>query len=243
MSSPIANAFASTTYGQITAEPVPAVCYLFPETVGSTAIGKQWSESTFVFQYWPESLEDSYNVEYGQRQVFGGSHPLFQWTGGSGRDITFTARFTAEVQAIYDDGVNARALYGVSSSARYTVDCRAAMDYLRSTMLASYDGSRSGGLNALARPPRRYYLVMEGTGLGGGTNDAVLCVVRSAPITYEAWFPNGRPRIVEAAVTVSEVVQSASQDGPQIKFQGRTERENFALAHYKYRGAVDRAMG
>lgn len=237
MSSPITSALKSTTFARAIAQPAPAPCYIFPETLGKPGTGggsRLNSADALVFQYWPESLEDSYQVEYGTKQSFGATHPLFQWTGGSGRDITFTARFTSELESIYD-GVSAT---GLSASDRYTVDCRAALDYLRAGMLPSYGNGND--LNTLAAPPSRFFLVMEGTRLGGQDKDWVLCLLRSAPITYEAWFPSGRPRIVEAALTFSECVQfSAGEGQAQIEFEDRGNRQTHGK-NYHYRGAIDR---
>jgi len=238
---PIANIFRSSAIGRAIAEPTPAPAYLFPESISTPSPGSASSLEAFVFQYWPESLEDSYNVEYGSRQAFGGSHSLLQWTGGTSRDITFTARFTAEVSRVYELGHSA--LVGTSTSARYSVNCKAALDMIRSFMLPSYGGGR-GNINNLAHPPKRLYLVLEGTGLGGGGEDAVLCVLRSAPITYEAWFPSGEPRIVEAALSFTQVVQSTPVEGASaITYQDRQPLETYGKQNYRYRGAVDKGLG
>lgn len=234
----------------------PAPAYLFPAVFGPPgggevtrhymqAAGLATSNEIFVFQYWPESVEDTYTPNYGMKQPVGGTHPLYQWTGGNGRDITFTAQFTAEVQTERDRGVSAynpsSGFLGEIPSLRYTVDIIAALNRIRSYMLPSYENGPTNIGRAIA--PKRLYLVLEGAQLGGD-RDEVLCFLRSAPITYEAFFPSGKPRIVQVALTLSEIVQHGEGEGDQSKimFIDRSPFEEDSK-HYRYRGTVDRAIG
>jgi len=199
-------------------------------------------DEIFVFQYWPESLTDTYTPDYAEKKVPGGSHPLVQWTGGSGRQIGFTANFTAEVD-IDANSTLATDLEEVKllPSGRYTVDVRAAVARLQSYLRGDYP---DGSLNQAAKPPKRMYLTLENTRLGGD-RDEILVVLREAPITYQAWFPNGTPRVVEVNCTFQEVVQHGSatdSEGSQITFIGRSSFEKTGK-DYKYRGTVDRVLG
>lgn len=230
----------------------PRSAYLFPELMDS-GMQRGGDDEIFVFQYWPETIDDSYTPEYATKQIPGGSHPILQWTGGSARDITFTAQFTAEVdngfernvQTAFGSGNNAARLDLLPSS-RYTVDIRAALNRIRSYMLPSYGagnvaGGNGGGLNSLASPPKKLYLVLEGARMGGD-RDEILCVLRSAPITYEASFPNGVPRIVQVAMTFTQVVQLSEGEDSRIQFIGREAFEADG-AFYSYKGTVDRTVG
>jgi len=225
----------------------PASAYLFPEMVASfSRAAARASDEIFVFQYWPESVEAAYTVNYAQKSVPGGSHDLQQWTGGAGRDITFPVVFTAEVSADTRSSLAARLdTSNLLPSARYTVDVRGAVSYINSLLLGSYgkEGQAGGGLNNLASPPKKLWLVLEGTGLGGN-KDEVLVILRSASVTYEAWFPNGKPRIVAMSLTFAEIVQRSTeaQGKSSIQFIGREVFERDG-GFYKYRGTVDRAMG
>ena len=222
----------------------PRSAFLFPE-FSSGGLGLPGDDEIFVFQYWPESFEDNYNPAYSEKQVPGGSHPLLQWTGGSGRDITFTAQFTSEVDPGITRGAFGRpnpAITRLTPSDRYTVDVRAALNRIRSYMLPDYGGGAGFNINSLASPPKKLYLVLQGTRIGG-QKDYILCVLRSAPITYEACFPNGTPRIAQVSMTFSEIVQGRSSgDTSAITFIGRSSFENDAR-YYKYRGSVDRHVG
>ena len=225
---------------ELLADPLMAAAYMFPEAVAPNGRVAAFEEETFVFQYYPDGVTDTYNPEWSTKQVPGGSHPLYQWNGGSGRDVTFTARFTAE----RDLGKSRLKVTGLLPSDRYTVDIRGALARLRSYMLPSYGNQQGSGISSRARPPKKLYLVLSGLSLGGLERDEILVIVRSAPITFESSFPSGHPRIVEVSMTCSEIVQhtSAGAGGSAIQFIGRDSFETDGR-HYKYRGTVDRALG
>jgi hypothetical protein len=52
--------------------------------------------SWLALQYWPESLTDSRGAEWNPRNIPGGSHPIYQWTHGGERRISFTSVFTTD---------------------------------------------------------------------------------------------------------------------------------------------------
>ena len=188
------------------------------------------NESLF-FQYWPASLQDDYQVEYAEHSIPGGTHPLYQWVSGRGRTITFQAVFTSEVNTKRSLGnfsgtvaaAGARGLADLSPSAPYTVDVAAGLSMLRSWMRPKY--AEDAGLGTTAPPPI-LTLVLPGTEINGKNKDSINVILRAAPITYEAWFPNGQPRVATVDLTFSEVVQVGrpSEDGAgaTVKFIDRT---------------------
>jgi len=218
----------------------PRSAYMWPEVRPGQDTRKTRSEA-FVFQYWPESLTDSESPRYVAKDVPGASHSLYQWIGGGERTITFSAVFTAEVD---DDDVASfagnPAGAAVLPSARYTVDVKAALAKLKTYQRGDYPND---SLNQATKPPKRLWLVLENSGLGGNT-DSVLTILKSAPVTYEAWFPNGKPRIATVQLTFAEVVQKSGGDGEasQIAYLGQSSFAQ-AGAKYRYRGAVDRTNG
>lgn len=238
---------------RLLSEGEPKSAYLFPEIPGANDFGvAKKGDDLFVFQFWPETLDATYTVNYAQKAVVGGSHDLQQWTGGSGRDITFSAVFTAELAGPDARPVRpgplsvlavppARAFDG-GPSARYSVDVRGAVSQLQSFMLGSYGKGQAHGINNLVSPPKKLWLVLENTGLGGNTDD-VLVILRSAPVTYESWFPNGKPRIVVVACTFTEIVQrtGGQNKSSDIQFIGREVFERDG-EFYKFRGVVDRTI-
>lgn len=58
----------------------------------------QWRK----FQYFPESVSDTKQVNYQPKEVPGGTLPLYQFTGSGERAISFTAYFTTDVDHLAD---------------------------------------------------------------------------------------------------------------------------------------------
>ena len=50
------------------------------------------------FQYWPETLQDTRQSEWNPRNIPGGSHPIYQWTHGGERTLTFTSVFATSIR-------------------------------------------------------------------------------------------------------------------------------------------------
>lgn len=218
---------------------VPASVVMWPELTPAPHTQPNQDE-LFVFQYWPETLTDTEAPDYAEKKIPGGSHPLYQWTGGTGRDISFTAHFTAEIDISPASDATLDQVR-LLPSGRYTVDVAAAVARLKSFLRGDYS---DGSLNAAAKPPKKLYLALENTKLGGD-HEEILVILRQAPISYQSWFANGSPRVVEVACSFSECVQRSNADSEsasQIQFIGRSSFET-AGKRYKYRGAVDRAIG
>ena len=220
----------------------PRSAYLWPEVVPGTPPDLY---DAFVFQYWPSTLSDSESPSYAEKVIPGGSHPLLQWTGGAGRTISFSAIFTAEIDVTPTTDIKAlnpslfNALGGAkfTPSDRYTVNINAAIAKLKSYQRGLYP---DGALNASVKPPKRLYLVLEGTNLGGD-HPEILTVMRTGDVTYQAWFPSGNPRIAEVSLSFTETVQHVGDtaDASQITFIGRSSFEK-AGKNYTYRGTVDK---
>jgi hypothetical protein len=235
----------------------PQSVYLFPTPTSAVRAGRfpglprPLQNESLYFQYWPQSLSDDYQVEYAEHAIPGGSHPIYQWVGGRGRTISFEAVFTSEVNTSRTlaggiGDIASRALGGGGSavteflpSAPYTVDVAAALSKIRSWMLPDYsEGGRLGETD----PPKILTLVFPNTKLAGKT-DLITVILRSAPVTYESWYPNGQPRIATVQLTFNEIVQSPSgsgqSSGTKVKFIGR---KDFVAGSekYRFRGLPDR---
>ena len=238
----------------------PRSVYLFPTPTSGVDTGQpplQTAESQpLYFQYWPQSLQDDYQVEYAEHAIPGGSHPLYQWVGGRGRTLSFEAVFTAEINTkrqftLASDGPAAASsatgnavANALTPSSVYTVDVAAALARLRSWMMPKYGkGGRLGEVD----PPKILTLVFPKTKLGGSQGgaltDAVTVILRSAPITYESWFPDGQPRVATVQLTFNEIVQTPSGSGQsqttQVQFIGRDAFEQGGRG-YKNRGFPDK---
>jgi hypothetical protein len=221
----------------LTGDAAPASAYMWPESKPGPDNRGNRGFDTFVFQYWPEQVTDTENPRYSEKEVPGASHPLYQWTGGGAREIGFTAVFTAEV----DDDAVASAESNPSGadvipSARYTVNVSGALAKLKTYQRGDYAQSAD---NKATKPPRRLWLCLPGTKLGGDT-DEILTILKTASITYEAWFPSGKPRIATVQLTFAESIQrngSADSEASQIVYLGRSSFEATGNT-YKYRGRI-----
>jgi len=245
------------------ASDAPQSVYLFPTPTGginslaSLPYQDSRDRQPLYFQYWPQSLSDDYQVEYAEHAIPGGSHPLYQWVGGRGRTLSFEAIFTAEINtnrnftnAFGAGGGPAGATTNVgnsianslSPSSIYTVDVAAALSRIRAWMMPKYG---SGGRLGETDPPNILTLVFPKTKLGGSgaLSDSVSVILRSAPITYESWFPDGTPRVATVALTFNEIVQTPSGSGQEsttkVQFIGR---DAFVTGgeSYRYRGLPNR---
>lgn len=248
-------------------DPTPSVAYLFPEVVGAGAASRsQFSgravdgvaktlSNVFVFQFWPNQVQDRYEVNYSTKQIPGGSHPLYQWVGGNGRTISFDATFVTEVEETISAGLQTatfnariaqqgRAGAGVANavipsllpSSRYTVDVAAAIAGLQQYLYGNYNDTAEK--KGIAEPPKKLVLVLPNTQLGRGQgNDGVLCILLRADVTIESWFPSGRIRSATVGLEFAEIVQESDGEGSNIKFIGADAFES-AADRYRISGVT-----
>lgn len=174
-----------------------------------------------AFQYFPETLSDSKAVNYQQKEIPGGSLPLYQWVSSGERLITFTAIFTSDMDVI--DVPQSRQ----GATSRDNIDIRAALLWLRRHMLPRYSSESSNTTNPVAHrqtaatrsrtfAPRklRLYIPNSGLGLAGGgrsaadiSDDAVTVLLTQCEINYQGWFPSGLPQSVEVQLSFAETPQ------------------------------------
>ena len=196
--------------------------------------------NAIAFQYWPETIQDSRGSEWSPRNIPGGSHPLYQWTHGGERRLSFTAMFSTDT-AVEDSDLTAAAavatgeappvlspgllspgdpyarqklnpLSGLEIGTR-DIDLRAAIAWLRWFTYPYY----TEGDDWRAYEPAKALLVMPNMGLGYTGEDHVTTVLTQCDVTYEACFENGFPRLIEVALEFAEVVQS----GERVQFHNR----------------------
>lgn len=191
--------------------------------------------SPLAFQYFPESMTDSKAVNYQQKEIPGGSLPLYQWVSSGERLLSFTAMFTTDMNVIEAPEAIQQGVYGD----RRSLDVRAAILWLRRFQMPRYTATGSGPItstlqNANATPqhrtfaPRklRLFIPNSGIGLAGGgrsaadiSDDAVNCVMTQCEVTYQSWFPNGLPQIAEVQLSFAEVPQV----GGRVYFPGASQ--------------------
>lgn len=232
----------------IIAQPGQKIAYLYPEVPFSTISGATQStvaneplQDVFVFQFWPQQIADRYQVNYATKQIPGASHPLYQWTGGGGRTISFDATFVTELaESDLNAGqpfntriqADAGALAGTAvqslkntisaallPSSRYVVDVASAVGSLQRYLYGNYNDNV--GKAGITEPPRKLYLVLPGTSLGRSKDvDGILCILLKADVTMESFFPTGQPRVATVGLEFAEIIQHTSGTGSRIKYIG-----------------------
>lgn len=205
-----------------------------------------WADSggafgAIAFQYWPETINDTRPVEWNPRAIPGGSHPIYQWTHSGERRISFTAVFTNDfepedseehgegVGGLVDSAVNAvqsaAATIGLAGAPPgpgeklRQVDVAAAVSWVRWFTYPYYDQD-----DLRVFEPAKALLVMPGSRIAFNGEDSISGVMTQCDVTYEAFFPNGAPRIVEVALEFAEVVQSSEG----VKFHSRDQMKTSA---------------
>lgn len=171
-----------------------------------------------TMQWFPESLNDTKQVEWNNKSIPGGSHPLYSFIGGGAREISFTVVLTCdEDPALVNVSVN-------DSKPGRSTDIRAEIQFLRQFMHAAY--SKVQGARVMP-PPAASLTVKnlgwgcEGSGPSGSTlspSDTVYALMTGCDVTYSRLFPSGHPRIVEVSLTFAEIVQFDRV----VRFTGRS---------------------
>jgi len=196
--------------------------------------------NAIAFQYWPETIQDSRASEWSPKKIAGGSHPIYQWSSGGERRLSFTAMFstdTAPEESVLgpDQGVLSLDFGGTSRSAGMDdpyeiqsnnplsgiekgsrdLDLRAVVSWLRWYTYPYY----TDGNDWKAYEPPKSLLVMPNMGLGYAGYDHVTTVMTQCDVTYEACFESGFPRLIEVALEFAEVVQQ----GSRVQFHNRRQ--------------------
>lgn len=229
--------------------PGQTVAYMFPEvvTIGGTSKvqtegakgARQVIDDVFVFQFWPQQVSDRYQVNYATKQIPGASHPLYQWTGGGGRTVSFDATFVSEIaesaatlNSPFNERIQRQAAAGPLTvtgeggasaaflpSSRYTVRVAAALAAIRRYLYGTYNPVTSK--KGITEPPKKLVLVLPGTQLGRKKdNDGILCILLRADVTMESFFPSGEIRSATVSLEFAEIIQHTSGEGSLIKYIG-----------------------
>jgi hypothetical protein len=205
--------------------------YLIPLDPATDRVPAQ--PEVFRFQYYPESISSTKATNWQQREIPGGSLPLYQFVSGGEHVISFSANFSCDTDLLSNTRLMG-VLRGEGLRER-NVDIRAAVAWLRQFVLPRYAGSGGQG-TPIFRPPRKLMLFMPGTGIGllaGATAsapqvqpDSLYCVMTQCDVNHESFFPSGLPR--------SSMVQLAFGQIPQ--YGGGVEFPGVTASHDKLLG-------
>lgn len=170
------------------------------------------------FQYFPESIQDSKQVNYQRKDIPGASLPIYQWMNSGERSLSFSAVFTSDTDLLDTNGqLRTDLVTSQKNSAVDTrnADCRAAVAWLRRLMLPAYQakGTALGVPAAIAPPCLLLYMKGSGIGLAGGAwgafsnDDYVYCRMSQCDVSYESFFPSGFPRTLVVQLGFFQVAQ------------------------------------
>jgi len=185
-----------------------------------SAVGGQPSKG-IALQYWPESISDTRESVWNPRYVPGGSHPIYQWSHGGERRLSFTTVFTTDTspenEALGEKNPYAasldKPLSGLRTGKR-DLDIRAAISWLRYFTYPLYPDKTD--IRAFEPPKIELHMPNSGIAIDGG--DAITCLMTRCDVTYEEFFSSGLPRIVEVSLEFAETVQV----GKRVAFQSRS---------------------
>lgn len=173
-----------------------------------------------VFQYFPESIDDTKQVNYQASDIPGGSLPVYQWLSSGARVISFTTFFSTDTQLL--DPANPENL-NVSLIERQdnlvlngrNVDIRSYVAALRSYTFPYYNVAGDNTKSYLPAEP--WSLILEiphsGIGLAGGLSggaidrDRVLCKMLTCDVRYLKFFPTGLPRLASVDLSFGQIGQ------------------------------------
>jgi hypothetical protein len=188
-------------------------------------------KASVKLQYFPESLADSKTINYQQKEVPGGSLPLYQWISSGERTISFTAVFSTDVDLLAgvsttEENADGRAVGAIwnrlktQGAAGRNPDIRSAVAWLRQYLFPTYSEDRTYA-------PAHLSLFIPGSGIGaaGGNTtlasgpDSMPCVMTQCEVSYDSFFPSGLPRIASVQLAFAQIAQA----GGQVVFPRRSD--------------------
>jgi hypothetical protein len=156
---------------------------------------------TLKLQFFPETLtDDGGGVTWANIDVPFAPVPIYQWTGGGERTVSFTAVLYREV---YRENTDLSPM----KESKYNVDINEHIKVLRSMKTGRYDTSSSN--QPLQAPPllllyfpKTHLRILPKQGA-----DILPCVMTNCSIGYKAWFEDGTPRLASVELTFTEISQ------------------------------------
>lgn len=214
---------------------------------------------TRSFQYFPATISDSQATNYQTKVIPGLSHPLYQWTSGGARVISFEAIFTRDRtftkqeneslkkgSADLGNGPVAGAGAGFEILNNYkqfssnadprNVDIPSAVAWLRSFLLPWYSNDGNGTFNSTPNrphPPRKLILGLPGVRLNWGVPtlpaEMMNAIMTSCEVTYDGFFHDGTPRMAKVSLAFAEIIQI----GGRITVHNAENKNMLGMAGYK----------
>ena len=170
-----------------------------------------------ALQFWPETITDTVNVNYVDKSVPGGSHPIKQWVSNGGRSISFTVLIARDIKPNQHLGLTGLVVDPQSdTNAPFNHDVRQDIAFLRSFCYPTYE--KSDGIT-LAKPPPFAFITAEGLGWGQYGLDWFIGVMTNCTVNYLRTFNEGFPRMATVDLTFAEIANA----GGTVVFHDRID--------------------
>jgi hypothetical protein len=181
--------------------------YLIP----TDAAGVLISSKKFEFQYYPDTVRVSNQINYSDKDIPGLSHPLKQWTSNGGRTISFDAKFARDILPQQDlPGAVGLVVNPTSAeNKQWNKDVRHSIRQLSSFIYPTYAEIADGV--SVATPPPTMLLTLEGLGLDHYGSDTLYVVITGLDTEYVSSFENGIPRVANVSLEFAETIQIGSK--------------------------------
>jgi len=247
------NSFVRAVRGGLQARPARA--YIIPLDIhkGDEIIMSDKRE----LQYFPQTISDQKATNYQTKVIPGLSHPLYQWTSGGPRTISFQAVFSRDRTYTDDEkssirspgptsslGVQAqraagRASFqwgqsGIKDESR-NVDIPSAIAYLRSFLDPEYSTNgqdTSSTVPDRPHPPRKMILGLPGMRINWGVPslpaDEMYSIMTQCDVNYDGFFPDGSPRMARVDLSFAEIIQIQGT----VKVHDALNRRRYGNAGY-----------
>jgi hypothetical protein len=155
-------------------------------------------------QFWPETISDNIAVNYVDKVIPGGSHPLKQWVSNGGRTINFTVLIARDIKPkdLLPFGVELVVNPTTDDNYPFNHDVRQDIAFLRAFCYPTYDEDLG-----IAKPPPLCLMTAEGLGWSVYGDDTIMCVMTGCTVNYLRTFNEGFPRMATVDLSFSEIVQ------------------------------------
>ena len=165
-----------------------------------------------AFQFWPETVEDTFASGWVPKEIPGASHSLMQWRGNDGRTITFELPLRRYMDYDQHGILVARADPGNSWNRPFNENVDYAIKYFRAFMYP-IQKQNAGTIQA----PPIAILHFPGMALNEDGSDHIFTVMTQCDVSYEKGFPEkGYTRSAKLALSFKQVVQGVNG---QINFK------------------------
>jgi len=164
-----------------------------------------------AFQFWPETISDTFASGWVEKPIPGASHSLMHWGANSGRTISFEVPLFRNMN--YDQiGLGPVREYPANDNNRiWNEDIDVALKYFRSFMYPTKVGGEIGS-------PMVAVLYMPNSMINENGSNYICGVMTACDITYTKMFNNGRVKMANIALTFKQIVQNKQGEAPNFKF-------------------------